>query len=193
MILTLQELFDIVMMSLIVGYIFSDILARFSKPIRYEPLRSYATRFDLENLKFASLVTAPAIILHELGHKFVALTYGLQATFHAAYPWLGIGLLLKMMGTGFIFFVPAYVSILGTATHFQFALIAAAGPLVNMALWLGSAFALKAKLVKRRYLPLVFLTSRINMFLFIFNMIPIPGFDGSKVFSGLATWLQTIF
>lgn len=192
MILTFQELFDIVMMSLIVGYIFSDFLARFRRHTLYEPLRSYATRIDWENLKFAALVTAPAIILHELGHKFMALAFGMGATFHAAYPWLGIGILLKMIGTGFIFFVPAYVSIIGTGTPLQYSLIAAAGPLVNMVLWLSSSFALKAKLVKRKYMPLVFLTARINMFLFIFNMLPIPGFDGSKVFSGLASWLQTI-
>jgi Zn-dependent protease len=29
------------------------------------------------------------------------------------------------------------------------------------------------------------LTRNINLFLFIFNMIPIPGFDGFTVFTGL--------
>jgi Zn-dependent protease len=33
-------------------------------------------------------------------------------------------------------------------------------------------------------MPLV-ITSKINMFLFIFNMIPIPGFDGFQIISNI--------
>ena len=81
--------------------------------------------------------------------------------------------------------VPAYVSIFGDGTALQYSLIAFAGPFVNLFLWIGSLIILKTMKIKHRYIPLLVLTSRINMFLFIFNMIPIPGFDGYKVFSGL--------
>jgi len=117
--------------------------------------------------------------------------FGLQAVFNAAYGWLGFGLLLKLLNVGFIFFVPAYVSINGIGSPLVFSTIAFAGPFMNLILWLGAAYALKQKkLVKEKYLPFVYLTKQINMFLFIFNMLPIPGFDGFKVYQGL---FQLIF
>jgi len=44
-----------------------------------------------KDFKFAIIITAPAVILHELAHKFVAMAMGLTATFHAWYTGLGIG------------------------------------------------------------------------------------------------------
>ena len=185
MILSLRELFDIIAMTVILGIIFNDVFRRYQQ--------SYSIYgkpgFDWDGFKFAMLVTAPAIILHELGHKFVAMAFGLQATFNAAYGWLLFGLLIKMLNVGFIFFVPAYVSIQGTATSFAYAVTAFAGPAMNLIIWIGAKFVLTKSFVKHQYIPLVYLTKQINMFLFIFNMLPIPGFDGFKVYSGL---LQTI-
>ena len=181
---TFSEIFDILVMTAVVGYIFSGI---FKKPTSYDydPIKQFKYGFNIEDFKFAAMVTAPAIILHELGHKFVALGFGLQATFKAAYFFLGLGLILKFMNFGFIFFVPAYISILGRATPLEFSLVAFAGPAINLVLWLGSLAAVKYNLFPKKYNPFLLLTGKINMFLFIFNMIPIPGFDGSKVFSGL--------
>ncbi|MBI1969957.1 hypothetical protein HYS48_04650 [Candidatus Woesearchaeota archaeon] len=186
---SLRELFDIVLMTLFVGYIFSGAWKR-HRPHEhnYDPLEYYRKMkfgMDWHDLKFSMLVTAPAIIVHELLHKFIAMGFGMQAEFHAAYGWLMLGLILKLMNFGFIFFVPAYVSISGNGTALQFALTAFAGPFANLVLWLIPAFLLKQHAVPRKYVPLAVLTSRINMFLFIFNMLPIPGFDGSKVFGAL--------
>ena len=180
---TLAEIFDIVVMTVVVGYIFSGL---FKRPVdeSYDPLKHFRAGFDINDLKFAILVTAPAIILHELGHKFVALSFGLEAVFQAAWLFLGLALILKLMNFGFIFIVPAYVSILGRATPLEFGLIAFAGPAVNLFLWLTTALALKKNLLPTKYNAALALTSKINMFLFIFNMLPIPGFDGSKVFTG---------
>jgi len=69
MILSLKELFDIIVMTVILGVIFQDVFRRYRKP--YEFYRE--VRFDWEGLKFAMMITAPAIILHELAHKFVAM------------------------------------------------------------------------------------------------------------------------
>jgi Zn-dependent protease len=181
---TFSEIFDIIVMTVVVGYIFSDM---FKRPVSedYDPLTHFKAGFDIENLKFAAMVTAPAIIFHELGHKFVALNFGLEAQFQAAWVFLGLALVMKMMNFGFIFIVPAYVSIIGRATPLEFGLVALAGPAVNLILWLGAAFALKKNLFPRKYDAMIALTSKINMFLFIFNMLPIPGFDGSKVLTGL--------
>ena len=121
MILTPMELLDIVIMTLAVGFIFSDFLARFRRPSEdYDPLKQNYNRFiNWDNFKFAALVTAPAIILHEFGHKFIALSFGYNATFHAAYLFLFIGIMLKLMKSPFLFFVPAYVSFSAAATPLQ--------------------------------------------------------------------------
>ena len=192
MILSVKEIFDIIAMSLIVGYIFSDILKKYAykSSENYDPLAA-RPGFDWNSLKFAAIATAPAIILHEFAHKFIALGFGLEATFNAAYFWLFLGLMMKLMGTGFIFFVPAYVSISGAvASPLDYSIVAFAGPAMNAVIWLITSLMLKKNMISRKYLPLAHITKRINMFLFIFNMLPMPGFDGYKVFSGL---LQTIF
>lgn len=187
--ITFGEIIDLVLMTFFVGYIFSGII-----PVRresYDPLVHYKKGFDFEGLKFAILATAPAIILHELAHKFVALGFGLNAVFFAFYRnsftlMLGVFTIIsKLTGFGFMFFVPGFVGISGNGTNLQFASTAFAGPLVNLILWLGSLYMLKTGKYKKKYYLLLLLTSRINMFLFILNMLPIPGFDGYKVFSGL--------
>ena len=187
--ITFGEIIDLVLMTFFVGYIFSDMI-----PIRrenYDPLAHYKRKFDFERLKFAIMATAPAIILHELAHKFVALGFGLDAIFYAFYRssftlMLGVFTIIsKLTGFGFMFFVPGFVSISGNGTNLQFALTAFAGPFVNLILWLGSWYILKNKKYRKKNFLLLILTQRINMFLFIFNMLPIPGFDGYKVFIGL--------
>lgn len=176
-------------MSVIVGIIFMGLLKRFRQTSieEYYQKRIVALWNDF---KFAIIATVPAILLHEFGHKFVAMAFGLTAVFKAAWVWLGIGLILKF--TGFVFFVPAYVAISGPVTTppYIFSFVAFAGPAVNLVLWLLARAALKRGWFSEKYRPIVYLTKQINMFLFIFNMLPIPGFDGLKVYQGL---FQTIF
>ena len=176
-------------MSLALGFIFKDV---FKKPGHaYDPINYYKKKFNWEDFKFAVMVTAPAVILHEFGHKFVAMAFGATATFNAAYLFLGIGIVLKLIGSRFLFFVPAYVAWAGKVTHFQAAGIAIAGPLVNLLIWGISFLVLKKK--KGMTLTEVHfwvLTKKINMFLCIFNMIPLPFFDGGHFFSHL---IQAIF
>lgn len=188
-IITFAEIIDLIAMTFFVGYIFSGMI-----PIRrenYDPLTHYRRGFDFEALKFAIMATAPAVIVHELAHKFMALGFGLSATFYAFYRnsftlMLGIlAVISKLTGFGFVFIVPGFVGISGNGTHLQFALAAFAGPFVNLVLWLGSMYLLKNKMYRKKHHLILLLTQKINMFLFIFNMLPIPGFDGYKVFMGL--------
>jgi len=178
------------------------------KPIRkttediMEKYLKKSSNFDWQALWFAAMVTAPAIILHELGHKITALSFGLTATFHAACSTANIAsgagfldfycgltilsIILKIVGFGFIFFIPAFVAIGAGATSLQQTLIAFAGPGVNLLLFLISTIILKTKKdLNPKTAHFFTLTKSINLFLFIFNMIPIPGFDGFQVFSGL--------
>lgn len=170
MFLSLYEIFDIIVAVVATGFIFMD---TFKKPTKeYE---SFASR-----LWFAVLIAAPAVVLHEFGHKIVALALGYQAIFHAAYFWLGLGIVLKLISFPVLFFVPAYVSIIG-AEGPKTALIAFAGPAINGLLWIGSWIALKIGKYGRTTEAVLYYTQTINMFLFIFNMLPLPGFDGYKV------------
>lgn len=132
------------------------------------------------------IITAPAIILHELGHKFVAMAFGLGATFHAAYNWLLFAVFLRLVHFPFLFFVPAYVSITGTTTPASMALIAFAGPAINLVIWGMARLIYQFVYIENPIADLSFkIIMKINLFLFILNMLPIPGFDGWKVYSGL--------
>ncbi len=176
MIFTLGEVFDVIVMTLAVGYIFSSIFKHSSLGL------------DKNAFLFACLVTAPALIFHELAHKFVAMGFGLNAEFHAAYIWLLIGIIMRLINFNFIFFVPAYVSIgagIAQVTPSTSAIIAFAGPLMNLVLFTIAWALLHQKKLKKNTYLFLYITKQINLFLFVFNMLPIPGFDGLKVYQGL--------
>jgi len=188
MFITPREIFDIILMTLVVGFVFMTAF----KPIKKaseDVLEKYMKKtigFDWQAFWFAAMVTAPAIILHELGHKIMALSFGLSAVFNAAYIWLAIAVVLRLVNSPFIFFVPAYTNISGNPTIIQTILIAFAGPGVNLLLFLIALIVLKTKKdLGSKAVQFWSLTKSINLFLFVFNMIPIPGFDGFQVFSGL--------
>lgn len=185
--LSVHELFDIILMTLAIGFIFSDFFKPLVRKDNVDVLDQYTKKrsfFDWESMKIAAMVGAPAIILHEFGHKFVAMAMGLSATFQAAYMFLAIGVILKLMKFPFLIIVPAYVAISG-GTHTQMAITAIAGPLVNGMLWLISSAVVKNNLVAKRYIPYFLVSAKINLFLAIFNMLPIPGFDGFQFFKHL--------
>ncbi len=188
--LSLHEIIDLVIMTAALGYIFKDTFQR-EEYHGYDPLKALkhiTHSTEWQDFKFAALITAPAIIFHEMSHKFVALGFGLQATFHASYQFLGLGIFLKLINFPFIFFVPGYVSHSGAATYLQSAMISGAGPFMNLALWLGCYGLLQSKLFTKKYKKwhnAIFLSSKINQFLFVFNMLPIPGFDGAQFYISL--------
>lgn len=174
MLFSVRELIDIIITIVAAGYIFMD---SFRKPD--SAFDSFANR-----LLFSVMIAAPAVVFHEFGHKFVALALGYQAVFHAAYLWLGVGILLKLISFPILFVVPAYVSIIGPA-GLPAAWVALAGPLINAVLWLGAWSALKLGTYSKNTEAVLYYTQTINMFLFIFNMLPIPGFDGYNFFRNI--------
>lgn len=190
MFFSIKEIIDVFIMTFAIGFIFKDVFRYRPKvevitPDYYLKNLKRVSRFSMNDFWFAVAVVAPSIILHEFGHKFFAIANGMSATFEAAYFWLGLGIILKLAGFGFIFLVPAYTSIGGGGTALQMAGVAFAGPFVNLVLWLGSKIIMKKVKLSRTAYHVVYLTSRINMFLFIFNMLPIPFFDGWNFFKYL--------
>ncbi len=181
-IITLLEIVDLIVMIVALGFIFSSYIPQ---PRTELSLVKKSRWFDKESFKLAIYVTAPAIVLHELAHKFVAILYGLNAVFHASYGGLAIGVFLKIIASPFIIFAPGYVSI-ANATPIQSAITAFAGPLMNLLLFFLAWLLLdRAPRLTRNQAEVLHLTKQINLFLFIFNMIPLGPFDGAKVFSGL--------
>jgi Zn-dependent protease len=184
MFITPLEIFDMLLMIAVIGFIFMN---TFKSPVKEGDLSRYLkkSRFNWDDFWFAAMVTAPAIILHEMGHKITALSFGLNAEFHAAYIWLIAAIVLKLVNFPFIFFVPAYVTISGNANIIQQTIVAFAGPGVNLLLFIIALIVIKTQTLKGIRLHFWILTKNINLFLLIFNLLPIPGFDGFTVFSGL--------
>ncbi|MEM1988396.1 MAG: hypothetical protein QXS41_00960 [Candidatus Woesearchaeota archaeon] len=171
-----REIFEIAVVSFAVAFIFKNY---FEKPKMLD-LLDERKRILSDGFYKALIYVAPAIIVHELAHKFVAISFGYEATFHAAYFWLFVGVVLKLLNFPFIFLVPAYVSIPGNATNLAAFFIAIAGPLSNLLMFLSTYY-----LVKKTKNPEWYAFGIINFWLFIFNMIPLPGFDGFKALISL--------
>lgn len=194
---SISEIIDIIVMVFAIGFIFHDILparqVKHSSSAEYDPIAHYTqmqpkySKFlgTWDQWKFSIIAIAPSIIIHEIGHKFVALYFGLSATFNAAYGFLAVGIVLKLLQFPFIFLVPAYVSIVGNATALQSVLISFSGPVVHLIIWLACKYYFSKQRYSLRTTQLIFVTQKLNGFLFIFNMLPIPGFDGFSVYMNL--------
>jgi Zn-dependent protease len=161
------------------------------------------------------LYTLPGLVLgftvHELAHAVVATRYGdptpraqgrITADPRRHIDPLGFGLLLTV---GFGWARPVQFSPFHVRSRAQQAVLAAAGPLSNLALALAFVVALHLLMLDTPELPLSaafnsqfghggaqvvlywFLMQGffINVLLFVFNMLPIPGIDGFMVFRGL--------
>lgn len=193
--ISIFEVLDVVIMSVMIGYLLNGLFPRPRAPDHF--LKNVTPGFHLERLSnfwYTVLLVAPAIVLHELGHKFTAMSFGAEATFHAACSvqnalagqlltgpcMLMLGMMgLKFIGINLFFFVPAYVSIPVALPVWQDFLISIAGPLINGLCWIGAyAFIKYAKKPTQEQVRFAALFKRINGFFFIFNLIPIPGFDG---------------
>ncbi|MDG6917276.1 MAG: hypothetical protein JRM85_06775 [Nitrososphaerota archaeon] len=126
-----------------------------------------------------SLVTVgPGFVFHELSHKFVAQKYGFWAEFRM---WpMGLVLALVTSLIGFVFAAPGATYISGAnISKSENGKISIAGPLMNVTIAL-------------LFVPLLFAGSGIlrdvgsigvpvNIFLALFNLLPIGPLDGAKV------------
>ncbi|MBU7013683.1 MAG: site-2 protease family protein [Theionarchaea archaeon] len=124
------------------------------------------------------IIVGSAFVLHELSHKYMAQKYGLWAEYRK-YTW-GLVLAFFLGLTRIVFFAaPGAVMIMSTGwvTSEIEGKTSLAGPVCNIAV--GAA----ALLLKLTGVYTGFLTelAMINFFLAVFNLIPIPPMDGSKV------------
>lgn len=187
MVITFSEIIDIAAMSLFIGYIFKDLFSRVPKAkhyYEYDPLKYHAKTKFWDDLKHSIMIAAPALVLHEFAHKFVAMAYGATATLHAPYFLYFVVLALKLIRFPILFIVGGFVS--HTALPpFESAMVAIAGPLTNFALYFLCLAAVKYKWVDAKYHPMLVVSSKLNLFLGIFNMLPFWGFDGQHFFQNM--------
>jgi Zn-dependent protease len=174
-----QELIDIAILTLAMGYIFSGFIR---KP--RDELSIYLGHDTWNEFKYAAMIATPAVLLHEFGHKFIGLFYGFDSILHISIIGLGIGVLLKYVRSPIIFFIPAFVvSTLAVADPAKFAILAFAGPAANFGLyWLSEWALLSKKWPKYNHAWIV--SKKINLILMMINMIPFGGFDGAKILAG---------
>ena len=147
------------------------------------------------NLIVTGLTVGIAFLFHELGHKIVAQKYGCWAEFRKF--TLGLILALAMSFMGFIIAAPGAVMISGFISREQNGKIAVAGPLVNIGLailFFMTGIFLPQIIGELPVLlgQIVFYGFFINAWLALFNMIPFPPLDGSKVMAwSFPVWLGT--
>ena len=118
-------------------------------------------------------------VLHELMHKFTAERYGYWAEFRM---WImGIALALITSTLGFIFAAPGATYIQGTSvSDRQNGIISLAGPATNVVI--AVVFLLVGFVGTGIIEDIGLIGFPVNLFLALFNMLPVMPLDGAKVF-----------
>lgn len=127
-----------------------------------------------------------SFLLHEFGHKFVAQRYGMWSEYRM-YP-MGLVLTLVTSIIGFLFAAPGAVYIDGPMDRQRNGKISMAGPAVNIVLAAVGIIGCLAFNHTAMVFVMLMLAS-LNAFLAVFNLLPVPPLDGSKVF----TWNKVIW
>lgn len=135
---------------------------------------------------FSLLTVGSGFLLHELAHKWLAQSYGYWAEFRSDDKMLLLALLMSFFG--FVFAAPGGVLMPRMGLKKE-GIIALAGPMSNV--FLALTFLTGNFLYSSQFF---FYGMYINSFLAIFNLIPFPGFDGSKVIIwNKIVWVISLF
>ncbi len=133
---------------------------------------------------FSFVAVVTGFLMHEIAHKIVAVRYGLWAEFRASMWGLIFAIFTALFGM--VLAAPGAVMISGPISQRRNGIISAAGPLTNLAFG-GGFFALFLAII---FIPLevpyilgilVLQIIQVNLILGVFNMVPVPPLDGSKV------------
>ncbi|MCW1296409.1 MAG: site-2 protease family protein [Candidatus Parvarchaeota archaeon] len=180
--LSKQELRDIIISVLVLGFVFSY--------NRWETIS-----IGIRNFFIAVFVIGIAFLAHELAHRYVARKYECKAEYVIWPAGLLLAVVLTILSGGnFIFAAPGFVMIsTAYATRLGFRYvnlsreevgkIALSGPITGI--FLAMLFKLLQPLSKEIFTYAI----SINLWLAIFNLLPIPPLDGSKVFAwSISIW-----
>lgn len=133
------------------------------------------------NLVSVSIPLVVGFFLHEMAHKIIAIRYGYRAHFQMWPQGLLLALLIGIASSGrMLFAAPGAVMIEGASmTQEEEGKISLVGPVTNLA-------------VATAFYPLIYVGgiisyigyfgAFINTWLALFNLLPFPPLDGSKIF-----------
>lgn len=181
------ELRDLAISVLVLGFAFNMALNPASLAIFPQNILLFLQTLFIIVIAFAA---------HEvIGHKLVAQHYG----YFAEYRMWTYGLIIALASSffGFIFAAPGAVYISPVRKKFAFhvariterenGIISLGGPAVNIVLGFATAAAAFALPV---FSGVLFMASSISFWLALFNLIPFPPLDGSKIFAwNKAVWI----
>ncbi len=185
---TLAEIRDLVISALVLGFLFSTVL-------RYFQVTTSTS--ILINFLISTAIVAPALILHELAHKFVAQRYDCKATY-VMWPMGVIFSIFMTLISGFVFAALGAVMIATTystrlgyrfigLTNEEIGKISWSGPITNIAL------AIIGFILSPLNPSIFHVVVQINLIIAMFNMIPFPPLDGSKIFAlSRVIWAGTL-
>ena len=130
-------------------------------------------------LAFAAVMTG--FLLHELAHKWMAQQYGCWAEYRGNKNGLYFALMMSVFG--FLLAAPGAVMVSGNITNRQHGIIAAVGPLTNIAIAIVAFpfYIFTANIDIWIVGELARFLIIINLILAGFNMIPVQPLDGSKI------------
>ncbi|MGE5590676.1 MAG: site-2 protease family protein [Bacillota bacterium] len=138
------------------------------------------------------LALLPAFVLHELAHAYTAVTLGDptprvqgRLTLNPLKHLDLIGTIL-ILSTGFGWARPVEVNLRNFRDPLRDnAIVAAAGPLTNLLLALLAAMGLMSLRPSGLFVTFLYQFFAYNVALFVFNIIPIPPLDGSRILAGV--------
>lgn len=186
----LEEARDLIISAIVISIAFSIALLGGGSQIINISLMDFLSMFI-----FSLIAVALGFILHELGHRSVARRFGCYSEYKMWTSGLILAIVLSFFG--FVFAAPGAVVIhpridlwgrMVPLTKKKSGIISIAGSIMNISL---SILFLSLYIIYR--LPVFYYGSKINAWLSIFNLIPLPLLDGFKVlFWNKSVWLAAM-
>lgn len=137
----------------------------------------------LRNVAIVSVPLTLAFVVHEIAHKATAANFGYRSFYQMWGQGLLLALFIGFISSGkFIFAAPGAVMVQATGvTRKENGIISLVGPLSNLGL-AGLFFLILSMPGISNLLYMAFFGIQINLYLALFNLLPFPPLDGSKIF-----------
>ncbi|MGC8991961.1 MAG: site-2 protease family protein [Thermoplasmata archaeon] len=134
----------------------------------------------------AMLGVVTAFFGHEMMHKYVAM----RNRYYAEFRKWNLGLLISIITSmfGFVFVLPGATMIYGWLDKKTNGIVSIAGPIYNLVIGL---LFISISFILKFYSSIFYFLGQINIWVSMFNMLPIPPLDGSKVLRwNITIWIS---